>query len=73
MIDNATSQQPIVYVIDDDPSMRAALEDLLELIPLRFASFELVQDFLASERDDAPARVSRETAKPPLLVLDELL
>ena len=40
-------QQSIVYVVDDDPSIRAALDDLLERLPLKVATFASVQEFLA--------------------------
>jgi FixJ family two-component response regulator len=49
------NQQTNVYVVDDDPSVRAALEDLLETVPLKVRSFASVHEFLASKRPDAPA------------------
>jgi FixJ family two-component response regulator len=45
---------PVVFVVDDDPSMRAALEDLISsvgLVPRLFAS---PQEFLQSPRSDTP-------------------
>jgi FixJ family two-component response regulator len=43
----------VVYVIDDDPSMRAALEDLLNSVGLKVRLFASPQEFLESERPDA--------------------
>jgi FixJ family two-component response regulator len=43
----------IVFVIDDDPSMRAALEDLVSSVGLKVRLFASPQEFLESERPDA--------------------
>jgi FixJ family two-component response regulator len=44
----------VVFVIDNDPSMRAALEDLVGSVGLAVRLFASPQDFLASKRPDAP-------------------
>ena len=44
----------IVFVIDDDPSMRGALEDLVGSVGLQVRAFASPQDFLQSKRPDAP-------------------
>jgi FixJ family two-component response regulator len=44
----------VVFVIDDDPSMRAALEDLVGSVALGVRPFASPQEFLASKRPDAP-------------------
>jgi FixJ family two-component response regulator len=44
----------VVFVIDDDPSMRAALEDLVGSVALGVRLFASPQEFLASRRPDAP-------------------
>jgi FixJ family two-component response regulator len=44
----------VVFVIDDDPSMRAALEDLVSSVGLTVRPFTSPQEFLASKRPDAP-------------------
>jgi FixJ family two-component response regulator len=43
-----------VFVIDDDPSMRAALEDLVGSVGLQVRSFASPQEFLEGKRPDAP-------------------
>jgi len=48
------AQQPVVFVVDDDPSMRDALEDLIESAGLAVQSFGSAQEFLRSKRPDAP-------------------
>lgn len=52
---------PTVHVIDDDPSMRAGLADLLESVSLKANVFASVQDFMDFVRDDD---------SPSCLVLD---
>ena len=44
----------VVFVIDNDPSIRAALEDLIGSIGLAVRLFASPKEFLASERPDAP-------------------
>src|ERR1700754_5315184 len=44
----------VVFVIDDDPSMRAALRDLISSVGLHVRPFASPQEFLASKRPDAP-------------------
>jgi len=49
-----TEVQAVVFVIDDDPSMRAALEDLVGSVGLQARVFASPQEFLESKRPDAP-------------------
>jgi len=44
----------VVFVIDDDPSMRAALEDLISSVGLQARLFASPQEFLQGPRSDAP-------------------
>jgi FixJ family two-component response regulator len=44
----------VVFVIDDDPSMRTALEDLVGSVGLEVRPFASPEEFLASHRPDAP-------------------
>ena len=44
----------VVFVIDDDASMRTAIEDLVGSVSLRVRPFASPREFLASERPDAP-------------------
>ena len=44
----------IVFVIDDDASMRAAIEDLVGSVALEVRPFASPREFLASTRPDAP-------------------
>ena len=44
----------VVFVIDDDPSMRGALEDLVSSVGLQVKLFASPLEFLESERPDGP-------------------
>jgi len=44
----------VVFVIDDDPSMRLALEDLVSTVGLEVRTFAAPQEFLQSRPPDAP-------------------
>ncbi|MGB6309378.1 MAG: response regulator transcription factor [Steroidobacteraceae bacterium] len=47
-------ERAIVFVIDDDPSMRSALEDLVNTVGLEVRAFASPQEFLQSKPPDAP-------------------
>jgi FixJ family two-component response regulator len=47
-------ERAIVFVIDDDPSMRLALEDLVSTVGLEVRVFASPQEFLQSKPPDAP-------------------
>lgn len=48
-------ERPIVYVIDDDPSMREAVQDLIASVGLQARGFASPREFLEAARPDAPA------------------
>ena len=58
------STTPVVYVIDDDPSVRAALEDLLASMGLQVHVFASTADFLAHPRGSAPACLVLDVRMP---------
>lgn len=47
--------RPIVFVVDDDPSMREAVQDLIASVGLQARGFASPREFLEAERPDAPA------------------
>jgi FixJ family two-component response regulator len=47
-------ERAVVFVIDDDPSMRSALEDLVCTVGLEVRAFASPQEFLQSKPPDAP-------------------
>ena len=46
---------PIVFVVDDDPSVRRAIKRLIESVGLQVELFGSAQEFLLSKRPDAPS------------------
>ena len=50
-----TEAQPVVYVVDDDPSIRGALASLLRSVGLEVKIFSSTQQFLDSPRPDVPS------------------
>jgi FixJ family two-component response regulator len=49
-----SDQKAIVHVVDDDPSMREALQDLFLSIGLETRTYATARDFLATAVSDAP-------------------
>lgn len=49
-----SADQALVFIIDDDPSMRASIESLLRSVGHSVQSFASTQEFVHGERLDAP-------------------
>jgi FixJ family two-component response regulator len=49
------STAPVVYVVDDDVSMRKALRNLLESVPLEVATYASPEEFLKTAVLDSPS------------------
>ena len=47
-------EQPVVFIIDDDASVRKALTNLLRSVGLKGEAFGTAQDFLARKHPDGP-------------------
>lgn len=60
----------IVYVIDDDESMREALKGLLRSVGLRVETFATAHAFLQSTRPDVPGCLILDVRMPGLSGLD---
>src|ERR1700682_5811889 len=61
---------PTVYVVDDDPSLRAALEGLLASEGLRSELFETAEEFLRNKRSDGPSCLVLDVSLPGVNGLD---
>lgn len=55
---------PIVYIVDDDRSVRAALEDLLASVGLKVSTFGSTKEFLAYPLEDAPGCLVLDVRMP---------
>jgi len=49
-----SEKRAVVFVIDDDPSMRRSLDTLLRSVGLDVQVFPSAQEFMSAERPDAP-------------------
>jgi len=66
----APEQQPTIIVIDDDASMRRALENLLKSVGFGVELFASPQEFLQSERPDRPGCIVLDVRFPGRSGLD---
>jgi FixJ family two-component response regulator len=65
-----SSEQPVVYIIDDDPSVRNALTNLLRSVGLQVESFGSAQGFLSGKRPDGPGCLVLDVRLPGSSGLD---
>ena len=65
-----TDADAIVFVVDDDSSIREAIESLVKLAGLRVETFGTAQEFLVRERPDLPGCVVLDVELPGLSGLD---
>ena len=60
----------VVFVVDDDPSVREAIKSLIKSVGLRVETFETAQQFLGSKRPEVPGCVVLDVRLPGLSGLD---
>ncbi len=61
---------PIVFVVDDDESVREAVKRLISSVGLRVQTFGSTREFLAGQRPDAPACLVLDVRLPDVSGLD---
>jgi FixJ family two-component response regulator len=61
---------PTVFVVDDDPSVRASIQGLLKSANLRSESYGTAEDFLGSKRPDGPSCLVLDVSLPGVNGLD---
>jgi RNA polymerase sigma factor (sigma-70 family) len=61
---------PMVFVVDDDPSVRRAVKRLIESVGLQVRLFASSQEFLLSTRPDAPSCLVLDIRLPGISGLD---
>jgi FixJ family two-component response regulator len=64
------SEEPIVFAIDDDASMREALDRLFRSIKMRAIIFSSAEEFLEFKRPDVPAALVLDVRLPGLSGLE---
>ena len=65
-----TEVASVVFVVDDDPSIRRAIKRLVESVGLRVEGLGSAQEFLRSERPDAPSCLVLDVRLPGMSGLD---
>lgn len=65
-----SASAPTVFIIDDDTSVRASIQDLLESVGLRSESFGKAEEFLGSKRHDGPSCLILDVRLPGVSGLD---
>jgi len=65
-----SEEKPVVFVIDDELSIRAALSRLFRVVALNVQTFGSTQEFLQAERPDAPGCIVLDVKLPGLNGLD---
>jgi len=64
------SDEPTVYLVDDDPGVRRSAKELIESIGLRVQAFGSAREFLEAQRADAPGCLVLDIRLPGLSGLD---
>jgi FixJ family two-component response regulator len=65
-----SDEQPVIFIVDDDPSMRATLSDVMRSVGLAVQTFGSAQDFLRSKLPDAPGCLVLDVRLPGQSGLD---
>ena len=65
-----TSEMPIVLIVDDDPSVREALSELLESHGVRVAAYASGSDYARADKPEAPACLLLDIELPDINGLD---
>jgi len=65
-----TEPDAVVFVVDDDPSVRRSTERLLRAAGLKVQTFSSAREFLASHRSEGPACLVLDVRMPGLSGMD---
>lgn len=65
-----TDDAPVVFIVDDDASVRRAIQDLLSSVALRSEAFATPQELLDSKRADRPGCLVLDVRLPGMSGLD---
>ena len=65
-----TQTESMVFVVDDDASIRAAVKSLLKSVGLRSESFGSTEEFVSAVRPDAPSCLVLDVRLPGMSGLD---
>src|SRR3954467_11273475 len=62
----ATNEKPLVHVVDDDASMRGALEGLFDSAGLKTQPYAPAKDFLSTDLSDRPGCIVLDVRLPDM-------
>ncbi|HXM10888.1 MAG TPA: response regulator [Terriglobales bacterium] len=65
-----TEPASVIFVVDDDPSIRRAIKRLVESVGLQVELFGAAQEFLQSQRQDVPSCLVLDIRLPGISGLD---
>ncbi len=65
-----SAEKPVVFVVDDDPSMCEALQRLLGTVGLKAHTFGSAHEFMRTKRPDVPSCLVLDVRLPDLSGLD---
>lgn len=65
-----SEEQPVVFVVDDDESLRDALKRLFQMVGLRAETFAAAPDFLRRKAPDAPSCLVLDVRLPGISGLE---
>ncbi|HKE59517.1 MAG TPA: response regulator transcription factor [Pyrinomonadaceae bacterium] len=65
-----TDDPPVVFIVDDDASVRQSIQDLLSSVALRSEAFATTQEFLNSKRPECPGCLVLDVRLPGMSGLD---
>jgi FixJ family two-component response regulator len=66
----SASDVPCVFIVDDDPSVRRSIEDLLSSVALRSEAFATPREFVDSQRADRPGCLILDVRLPGMSGLE---
>ena len=70
MQEDFSDTKPVVFVVDDDASMRRAVSNLIRSVGFRAEAFATAQEFLAVNQPDAPSCLVLDVRLPQVSGLD---
>jgi FixJ family two-component response regulator len=70
MSERPRTDEPTVYLVDDDPGVRRSAKELIESVGLRVQAFASAREFLDSQRPDAPCCLVLDVRLPGVSGLD---
>ena len=70
MQEDLSDTKPVVFVVDDDASMRRAVSNLIRSVGFRAEAFATAQEFLAVNPPDAPSCLILDVRLPQISGLD---